>query len=80
MHRRTMSTALRRKVRATASKSAFIKAETIEPKGDGFGTLMQMISADEYRGGRWKLTARMRTEDAHKAQMWMRVDGAGHAR
>jgi hypothetical protein len=56
------------------SKSAFIKAKP-EANGSGFGTLMQMFAADEYRGGRWKLTARMRTEDASKAQLWMRVDG-----
>ena len=37
--------------------------------------LKQMFAADDYRGGRWKLTARMRTEDAKKAQLWMRVDG-----
>jgi hypothetical protein len=56
------------------SKSAFIKAKT-GTKDSGFGTLMQMFAADDYRGGRWKLTARMRTEDAKKAQLWMRVDG-----
>lgn len=56
------------------TKSAFIKAKP-EAKATGFGTLMQMFSADEYRGGRWKLSARMRTEDASKAQLWMRVDG-----
>jgi len=56
------------------TKSAFIKSRP-EAKGDGFGTLMQMIAADDYRGGRWKLSARMRTEDAEKAQLWMRVDG-----
>jgi hypothetical protein len=56
------------------TKSAFIKAKP-GTKDSGFGTLMQMFSADEYRGGRWKLSARMRTEDASKAQLWMRVDG-----
>ena len=60
---------------ADGTKSAFIKSKP-DAKGDGFGTLMQMIAADDYRGGRWKLTARMRTEDAVKAQLWMRVDGA----
>lgn len=59
------------------TKSAFIKSRP-EAKGTGFGTLMQMFAADEYRGGRWKLTARMRTEDAKKAQLWMRVDGPDH--
>jgi len=56
------------------SKSAFIKARPSAASA-GFGTLMQMVSADEYRGGRWKLSARMRTDKAVKAQMWMRVDG-----
>lgn len=56
------------------SKSAFIKSKP-GSKDSGFGTLMQMFAADDYRGGRWKLTARMRTEDAKKAQLWMRVDG-----
>jgi hypothetical protein len=63
---------------ADGSKSAFIKAKP-SAAGSGFGTLMQMVSADEYRGGRWKLSARMRTEDAIKAQMWMRVDGPDSA-
>jgi len=62
---------------ADGSKSAFIKAKSSAP--NGFGTLMQMVSADEYRGGRWKLSARMRTEKAVKAQMWMRVDGPERA-
>jgi hypothetical protein len=59
-------------------KSAYIKArDTAKPTG--FGTLMQMVNAEDYRGGRWKLTGRMRTHDAAKAQMWMRVDGPGNA-
>ncbi|MES1264710.1 MAG: hypothetical protein ABUU24_03545 [Variovorax sp.] len=57
-----------------ATKSAFIKSKP-GIKDEGFGTLMQMFAADEYRGGRWKLSARMRTEDAKKVQLWMRVDG-----
>ncbi len=63
---------------ADGSKSAFIKAKA-SAASSGFGTLMQMVSADEYRGGRWKLSARMRTDDAIKAQMWMRVDGPNAA-
>jgi hypothetical protein len=63
-------------VDATAKdgKVAFIKAKP-QANAAGFGTLMQMFPADEYRGGRWRLSARMRTEDAAKAQLWMRVDG-----
>jgi hypothetical protein len=33
---------------------------------------MQLFAEDAYRGGRWKLNARMRTDDAEKAQLWMR--------
>jgi len=54
-------------------KSAYILAKP--SSSSGFGTLMQTVTADNYRGGRWKLSARMRTRDARKAQMWMRVDG-----
>jgi hypothetical protein len=42
---------------------------------NGFGTLMQSIQADNYRGGRWRLSGYLKTEDAGRAQMWMRVDG-----
>jgi hypothetical protein len=38
--------------------------------------LMQSILADPWRGGRLKLTAELRTEDAETATLWMRVDGA----
>ena len=44
-------------------------------KAGGFGTLMQTISADDYRGARWRLSGFMKTEQAGRAQMWMRVDG-----
>ncbi len=59
---------------ADGKKSAFIKAAPAAGVA-GFGTLMQMFAADDYRGGRWKLSARMRTKDVAKAQLWMRVDG-----
>lgn len=38
--------------------------------------LMQSILADPYRGGRLKLTAELRSEDAETATLWMRVDPA----
>jgi hypothetical protein len=41
----------------------------------GFGTLMQTISAENYRDGRWRLSGYLKTSDATRAQMWMRVDG-----
>ncbi len=42
---------------------------------NGFGTLMQSIQADNYRGARWRLSGYLKTEGAARAQMWMRVDG-----
>jgi hypothetical protein len=58
---------------ATGKSSALIVAK---PSASGFGTLMQNLAADAFRGHRWRLTGYMRTEDALRAQMWMRVDGA----
>ncbi len=46
-------------------------------RADGFGTLMQTIAADNYRGDRLRLSGYLRTEAASRAQMWMRVDGPG---
>ena len=58
---------------ATGKSSALIVAK---PNAKGFGTLMQNLAPDSFRGSRWRLTGYMRTEDAVRAQMWMRVDGA----
>jgi hypothetical protein len=42
----------------------------------GFGTLMQMIRAEDYRGKRVRFSATVRTEAlASWAGLWMRVDG-----
>jgi hypothetical protein len=41
---------------------------------NGFGTLMQTINAENYRGGRLRLSGYLKTKDAVRAQMWMRVD------
>lgn len=57
---------------ATGKSSAQIVAK---PNAKGFGTLMQNLAPDAFRGSRWRLTGYMRTEDALRAQMWMRVDG-----
>ncbi|SDF64839.1 hypothetical protein [Dyella sp. 333MFSha] len=51
---------------------AFIHAR---PGANGFGTLMQTIDATAYRGKRVRLTGALRTQNADKAQMWMRIDG-----
>ncbi len=50
--------------------------------GDGvwekeqFACMMQSIVADDYRGGKIRLTASLRTEDAGLGTIWMRVDKA----
>lgn len=41
---------------------------------DGFGTIMQKILADEYRGKRIRYTATIKTENAEKCGLWMRTD------
>lgn len=47
------------------------------PDPKGFGTLMQMFKADEYRGKRRRLSAYIRAENVERwAGLWMRVDGA----
>ena len=53
--------------------SAFIHAKLAKPTG--FGTLMQEIAADNYRGKRLRLSARLKSADANRAQLWMRIDG-----
>ena len=61
----------------SGSKSASI---TAKPSAtiNGFGTLMQVIAADDYRGSRLRLSGYLRTSNADRAQMWMRVDGPSH--
>jgi hypothetical protein len=58
--------------RHPGDKNAFIRART---NSSGFGTLMQTISANAYHGKRVRLSGFLRTQDAGKAQLWMRVDG-----
>ncbi len=48
----------------------------IGAQAEGFGTLMQMYKADDYRGKRVRLSAWMKTEGADSANLWLRVDGA----
>lgn len=46
-----------------------------KPKADGFVTLMQMCSADNYAGQRVRLTAFVKAQDVSGwAGLWMRVD------
>lgn len=52
---------------------AFIKAKASAPSG--FGSLGQLIAADNYRNQRLRLSAQIKTDNAARAQLWMRVDG-----
>lgn len=54
-------------------KCAVIKAKIASPSG--FGSLGQLIAADNYHGQRLRLSALIKTENANRAQLWMRVDG-----
>ncbi len=54
--------------------SAFIKGKSARPPG--FGTLMQTIDAQDYRGKRVRLSGWVKAADiASWAGLWMRVDG-----
>lgn len=53
--------------------SAYLKS--IVPVTDGFGTLMQQVSASDYAGKRVRLRARVRSQDVGEwAGVWLRVD------
>jgi hypothetical protein len=56
-------------------QAAYIKAKP-GALPNGFGTLAQTILADDYRGKRVRLSARMKTEDASGMHMWLRIDNA----
>ena len=58
------------------SGKASARIKFIAAKAEGFGTLMQMFKADDYRGKRVRMSAWMRSEDADSAQLWLRLDGA----
>ena len=60
-------------VDGVAGKCAFIKALTSTPSGNA--TLRQEIAADNYRGQRLRLSAQIKTDNAGRALLWMRVDG-----
>jgi hypothetical protein len=60
--------------RRSPFNSAFLKS--IVPRPLGFGTLMQTVRADAYRGKRVRLSSYVRSESVHGwAGLWMRVDG-----
>jgi hypothetical protein len=60
---------------ASGHFSALI-ASKVGEASNGFGTLMQTIAADNYRASRVRLSGFLKTQDAGRAQMWMRVDGS----
>ncbi|QIL76181.1 hypothetical protein [Hymenobacter sp. HDW8] len=60
----------------TGKKAATIKS--IDSNIDGFGTLMQASSAQQYLGKRVRLTGYIKSKDVKSwAGLWMRVDQAG---
>lgn len=50
------------------------RADAIDRAAGETAVLMQSVLADPWCGGRLKLTAELRTEDADTATLWMRVD------
>jgi len=53
--------------------SAFLKSK--RPSADGFGTLMQGINAEQYKGNTVRLSALVKSEEVTGwAGLWMRVD------
>lgn len=61
--------------RRAGDRNAYIRAL---PQARGFGTMMQSIGADAYRGKRLRLSGYLSTREANSAAMWMRIDAAGH--
>ncbi len=56
------------------SQSAYIEGKDIP--SNQFGTIMQMISAEEYKGKRMQLTGVVKAKDVNAwAGLWFRVDG-----
>jgi hypothetical protein len=56
-----------------SGKCAYIKSAVPAPRG--FATLMQQLAPDNYLGKRLRVSAQIRTENADKAELWMRIDG-----
>ena len=55
------------------------KIESRTSQASGFGTLMQQISPDAYRGHRIRFSGDVRARDVSgAASLWMRVDGAAN--
>jgi hypothetical protein len=57
---------------------AFIKGRSAQPQG--FGTLMQNVDAEEYRGKRLRFSAQVKAAGiVDWAGLWMRIDGPTQA-
>ena len=57
--------------RHPGGRNAYIRAQA---QARGFATLMQTIDAQAYRSQRVRLSGYLRTKDAGKGALWMRVD------
>src|SRR5437879_23893 len=52
--------------------------KSVVDNAEGFGTLMQMFKADDYRNKRMRLSAMVKSDEIDDwAGLWMRVDGEG---
>jgi hypothetical protein len=61
---------------AARGSPALIRSRSTRVKTNDFGTLMQSIAADYYRGKRLRLRAELKTERVTEAgTIWMRIDG-----
>lgn len=57
--------------------TALIRSRDTNGTVDGFGTLMQSLVADDFRGQRIRLSAELKAENVTGAvTLWLRVDGA----
>ncbi|MRH92640.1 hypothetical protein GFY24_35355 [Nocardia sp. SYP-A9097] len=63
-----------RTVRGRHSPAGYVRSR---PNASGFGTLMQMVKAESYRGKRVRLSAYVKTTgpDASSIGLWIRVNG-----
>jgi len=73
-HPRNYESGIETKVTYNAKKCGYLTCLGEEPQG--FGTLMQMFKADEYRNKRMRFSAVVKSERVEAmAGIWMRVDG-----
>lgn len=59
--------------RVPNSTSAYVRSKS---DSNGFATLMQTVDAAAYKGKRVRFSGYLRTKDAGKGALWMRVDDA----